>query len=172
MDTQTQTTDKSVGKELFIKMVFTNWEIQNTRVDKLLDTLTDEQLITETAPGRNSGIYIIGHLIAVNDGMLPLLGFGEKLYPELANIFLTNPDKSGLEKPSLQELKQYWKNINNTIREHSSKMPADEWFTKHTAISEEDFLKEPFRNKLNIVINRTNHQSYHLGQLVYLQNKG
>jgi len=161
----------SPDKELFVKMVFINWEIQNTKVDKLLDTLTEEQLQEDTASGRNSGIYLLGHLVAVSDGMLPLLGFSDKLYPQLTTIFLTNPDKSGLEKPSLEELKQYWKNINNSIREHSNRLLPEEWFAKHTAISEEEFINEPFRNKLNIIINRTNHQSYHLGQLIYLQSK-
>lgn len=171
METQSQTSGTSVSQDLFIKMVISAWETQNTRVDKLLDTLTDEQLTAETAPGRNSGHYLIGHLTAVTDGMLPLLGVGEKLYPQLATIFLTNPDKSGLEIPSLAVLKTYWKNVNDAIRQHTSKMQADDWFAKHTAVSDEDFSKDPVRNKLNIIINRTNHQSYHLGQLVYLVAK-
>jgi hypothetical protein len=50
-------------------------------------------------------------------------------------------------------------------------MKADEWFNKHTAVSAEDFAKEPHRNKLNVIVNRTNHTSYHLGQLVYLVKK-
>ena len=41
-------------------------------------------------------------------------------------------------------------------------------FEKHTAVSEEDFSKEPHRNKLNIVISRTSHLQYHTGQLVLL----
>jgi len=50
-------------------------------------------------------------------------------------------------------------------------MSPSDWFTKHSAISAEDFEKEPHRNKLNILINRTNHQSYHMGQLIYLIEK-
>jgi hypothetical protein len=60
----------------------------------------------EISPGRNSGVYLLGHLTAVSDGLLPILGFGERLYPQLENIFLKNPEKSGLEKPSIDELKQ------------------------------------------------------------------
>ena len=59
----------------------------------MLDTLSDEHLAAETAPGANRGIYLLGHLAAVSDGLLPLLGFGEKLYPQLEEVFLTNPDK-------------------------------------------------------------------------------
>lgn len=156
-------------EELAIKMIIAEWQKQNARLDKLLETLSDEQMSGETAPGRNSGVYLVGHLAAVNDAMLPLLGFGEKLHPELANIFLTNPDKSSLAKPPLSTLKTYWKEINTKLEEHISKLSPEEWFTRHTAVSEEDFAKEPNRNKLNIIINRTNHQSYHLGQLAYLK---
>jgi len=46
---------------------------------------------------------------------------------------------------------------------HINRQP-DEWFAKHSAVSAEDFAKEPHRNKLNILVNRTNHHSYHLGQ--------
>lgn len=155
--------------ELFIKMVIAAWQTQNTRVDNLLETLSEQQLAAETAPGRNSGIYLLGHLAAVNDALLPLLGFGEKLHPELENIFLKNPDKSGIPKPAPEELKKYWKEINAKLEQHISETRPEEWFTRHATVSAEDFAKEPHRNKLNILINRTNHQSYHVGQMNYLK---
>ena len=155
--------------ELLIKMILDEWQKQNSRLDKLLETLSEEQLAAPTAPGRNSGIYIVGHLAAVNDGILPLLGFGEKLYPELAPVFLTNPENAGLTRPPLDELKKSWTTINATLSRYMNTMRTDDWFDRHTAVSEADFEKEPHRNKLNIIINRTNHQSYHLGQLAYLK---
>ena len=165
---QEQTLAALSQKELFIKIAVSAWETQNTRVDKLLAKLSDEQLLADVAPGRNSGVYLLGHLVAVNDGMIPLLGFGEKLYPQLENIFLTSPDKSGIEKPSVAELKKYWNEVNAVLSKYISNMQPDEWFAKHNAVSEDDFAKEPHRNKLNIIINRTSHQSYHLGQLAFL----
>ncbi|MEP7279350.1 MAG: DinB family protein [Bacteroidota bacterium] len=155
--------------ELLIKMIVAEWQKQNKRVDTILETLSEEQLAADTAPGRNSGIYLIGHLVAVNDAMLPILGFGEKLHPGLDTIFLTNPDKSGLARPSLEDLKKYWKEINEKLTQHINKTTPEEWISRHTTVSEEDFAREPHRNKLNILINRTSHQSYHLGQLVYLK---
>ena len=157
--------------ELVIQMTIAEWQKQNGRLDKLLETLSDETFSSATAPDRNSGIYLVGHLATVNDGMLPLLGFGPKLHPELEAIFLTNPDTAGLEKPSLSTLKNYWKEINATLTQHMQAMKPADWFARHTAVSEEDFSKEPHRNKLNIIINRTNHQSYHLGQLAYLKKR-
>ncbi len=158
-------------KELFIKMTVSAWETQVARVTKLIDSLSDEQLMAETAPGRNRGIYLLGHLTAVSDHMQTLIGWGERLYPQLENIYIKNPDKSGIEGPSINQLKDYSSKVNEKITQHISTMPATEWFARHTAVTEEDFAKEPHRNKLNILISRTNHLSYHWGQIVYLSKK-
>jgi hypothetical protein len=48
-------------------------------------------------------------------------------------------------------------------------LKPEEWFEKHTAVSAEDFINEPHRNKLNIIITRTSHLNYHTGQLVLLK---
>jgi hypothetical protein len=157
-------------QEVFVKMAISAWDTQNSRVKKLLNSLTDEQLTAETAPGRNSGTYLIGHLITVSDGMLPLLGLGDKMHPQLEEVFLKNPDKA-LEQPSIATLKKCWDDVNTKLSGEISKLEPEDWFIRHTAVSESDFAKEPHRNKLNILINRTNHTSYHLGQLVYLSNK-
>ena len=158
----------STEKEVFIKMVISTWETQTSRVFKLLETLSEEQLMSETAPGRNRGIYLVGHLAAVSDGMLPILGWGERLYPQLENIFVSQPDKAVAKIPALAEVKKCWNSIHAKITELINAMEPDEWFAKHNVVSAKDFAKEPHRNKLNILVNRTNHVSYHLGQLAYL----
>ena len=153
-----------------VKMVLDAWNSKIEQADKLFDKLTDEQLQNEVAPNRNRGIYLLGHLTAVNDKLLPLLNFGEQLYPQLDEVFLHNPDKSKTQTTSATELKQHWKNINSILDTHFKSLPPDEWFKKHNSISAEDFAKEPYRNKLNVLINRTNHLAYHLGQLEFLNN--
>src|SRR5262245_33825326 len=104
-------TTETPVKELFIKMAVAAWDASTGQVNKLFDELSDAQFAAETAPGRNTGIYLLGHLTAVTDRMMPLLGFGERLYPQLDPVFLTSPDKSGLEMPPLAELKKYWKEV-------------------------------------------------------------
>lgn len=158
-------------KELFIKMVMSNWDLQVGRMNSVLAKLSDEELSTQTAPGRNTGVYLLGHLAAVSDGMFTFLDIGEKLNPKMDEIFVRNPEESDFKKPSIAELKEYWNEVNTLLSEKMSQITIEEWFNRHTAVSEEDFAKEPHRNKLNIVINRTNHISYHLGQLVYLVKK-
>ena len=171
MQTQTLTSENTTGKAVFIKMAISAWDSYNARVTKLLDTLPDEQLLAETAPGRNTGIYLIGHLVAINDSLFSILGFGERLYPELDKIFVQSPDKSGQTMPSITELKEYWNKVNSKLTDQINQVPADEWFSRHNNVSEADFVKEPHRNKLNIILNRTSHTSYHLGQLAYLAKK-
>jgi hypothetical protein len=155
-------------KEIMIKMVISYWQAVNDRTSDLFNKLSDEGLSAETAPGRNTGVYLMGHLAAVHDAMFPILGYGEQQYADLYEIFVKNPDKSGLEKPPIAELRECWDNVTANLQQHIDATQPDEWFKKHNSVSAEDFAKEPHRNKLNIIINRTNHLSTHLGQLIYL----
>lgn len=158
--------------ELFVKMALDAWNVYISRTNKLAESLTDEKLQNEVSAGRNSGMYLLGHLTAVHDGLFPLLELGDKLYPELENVFIKNPDTSGIPKPSIKQVRENWKTVNETLASHFAKMSADDWFTKHNAVSEEDFKKEYHRNKLNLLMNRTNHLSGHYGQMIFLTTKG
>jgi hypothetical protein len=169
---QTQTSASQPNNDaLFIKMALDAWETYNSRLNKLIDSIPADELLLQVAPGRNRGIYLLGHLVAVSDGMLPLLGFGEKLFPQLAAPFLENPDDPATEMPPVAELKELGKQVDARLSAGIAQMQPADWFTRHTAVSEEDFNREPHRNKLNIIINRTNHLSYHLGQLAFLVKK-
>jgi hypothetical protein len=156
-------------QQLFVKMALDAWNTQVDRTNKLFNSLSDAQLQGEVAPGRNSGVYLLGHLTAIHDNLFPLLGLGEKRYPQLDEIFVKNPDKSGLEKPGLKELRNYWDEVNKNLSQYFNQLTTEEWFQKHTAVSDEDFAKEPHRNKLNVLLNRTSHLANHLGQLIFLK---
>ena len=158
-----------MAEELFIKMALDNWNIYIKRTDDLFNELSDEQLNTQIAPGRNRGIYLLGHLACVHDRMLPLLGFEKQRYPDLEKPFHDDPDDPNAQMPSISELKKRWKEINQALAAHFQKLSRDEWFQKHTAVSEEDFKKEPNRNKLNVIINRSGHLAGHYGQLLLLR---
>lgn len=170
MNSQTQTSKTEAQNQvtLVVKMAIMAWKTQNERLDKLLDKLSDEQLARDIAPGKNSGTYLLGHLAAVNDNLFPLFGLGDKLHPELDKIFLSSPDKSGLAQPPAPDLRRYWKEINAKLTSHIESLQPAEWFTRHNSVSEADFEKEPHRNKLNVLLNRTSHQSYHVGQLILI----
>jgi len=150
---------------LLVKMTLMAWDAQNGYLNKLINSLTDEQLAKETSPGRNTGTYLLGHLITVSDGILPLLGFGDRLFPEMEEVFLNNPDKSGLAFPPVAELKQRLETVNAKLNSHFQSTDVNGWLSRHTVVSPEDFVKEPHRNKLNAVITRTGHMAYHIGQM-------
>lgn len=155
-------------QEVTIKIVLDAWYSKVKQFDKLLSELTDQQLMKEVVPGRNRGIYLLGHLTTLADSIFPLLGF-EKLAPHLWKPFVQTPDKENGELPTVNELRQEWRNVNTALAEKLTAIGPDEWFEKHTAVSEEDFVKEPHRNKLNVVLSRVSHVDYHLGQIQFLK---
>lgn len=155
--------------EIAIKMVLDRWNGSILNLSKHLNELTDEQLQKEIAPNKNRGTYLLGHLIAVHDDMLILLGMGEKLFPELAEPFIKQVDKMATQVPSAVELRLMWTKQNEVLQEKFAKATSEEWFEKHTAVSSEDFANEPHRNKLNIIITRTSHLQYHSGQMILLK---
>lgn len=101
--------------------------------------------------------------------MLPLLRFEEAKYPEPQPLFLHLPDKAADAIPSALQLRQQWKDVNETLSNHIKNLPADDWFTRCSSISEEDFIKEPHRNRLNVLLDRIIHLSNHRGQLLLLK---
>ena len=155
--------------QLIVKMIFDRWNAQIKNVDTFLGSVTDEQLQKEIAPGKNRGLYLLGHLIAVHDDMIPLLDLGDKLYPSLYETFIKSPDKAVSEIPSAKDLREYWSKQNEVLTQKFESLQPDQWLEKHTAVSAEDFAKEPHRNKLNIIITRTTHLAYHTGQLILIK---
>ncbi|WP_257669732.1 DinB family protein [Parapedobacter tibetensis] len=155
--------------ETTVKMILDRWNASIKNFGDLLNSLTDEQLQKEIAPKRNRGVYLIGHLIAVHDLMIPLLDMGEKLYPNLQQSFFELPDKAVAEIPSAKELRECWIKHCEWLRQKFESLKPEQWFDKHTVVSDEDFAKEPHRNKLNIIVTRTSHLQYHTGQFVLLK---
>lgn len=155
--------------QLAVKLVLNAWENHIKRADLLFGMLSDEQLQREISPGKNTGVYLLGHLTAIHDALFDILGLGERSYTTLDNTFIKTPDKSGLEMPSVEFLRKYWLDVNVKLKEAFSKIQPSQWFERHMHVSDEDFQKEPHRNKLNVLISRTNHLAYHWGQLILLK---
>ena len=124
-----------------------------------------EQLQKQVAPDKNRLFNLLGHLTAVHDRMLPMLGIGERLFPELDEAYLTNPDRTIADPLSAPELKKVWGEVNAAITSAVEKLSIDDWLKKHDAVSEEDFAKNPTRNRLAVFLSRTNHASFHAGQI-------
>jgi uncharacterized damage-inducible protein DinB len=156
-------------EELFIKMSLATWQGNQQAINKIIAGLSDDEMNRPLFAGKNTPAWIIGHLAVVTDGMFPILGLGEKLKPEYEKALL-HPDGS-VSPPPLAEILQFWNDTNARINEKMAALSTDEWFSRHTQVSEEDFAKEPHRNKLNVLLNRSNHMSHHRGQLVLVAKK-
>jgi hypothetical protein len=156
-------------KQLSVKSVLDAWHSRIEAANKLFDSLSDEDLQKEVAPGRNRGLYLLGHLALVHDKMLPLLNFEAQLYPHLDEAFLAKSDRAVADIPSVKELRTIWNNVNSKLATHFAITSADGWFEKHSSVSAEDFVKEPHRNRLNVLVGRTNHMQYHIGQVALIR---
>jgi uncharacterized damage-inducible protein DinB len=152
--------------EILSTTVLNSWKLVISRFDKTLGDLTDEQLQRQVAPGKNRIFYLLGHLTAVHDRMFPLLGLGERLHPELDDTYITNPDRLLGDPLSATELRRAWADVNSRLTAAFERFTLQDWLQRHTAVSDEDFAKDPSRNRLAILISRTNHASYHSGQIV------
>src|ERR1700723_1219029 len=151
--------------ELSVQVAINSWRLVLERVNKAFSSLTDDQLLKEVAPGKNRVIYLWGHLTAAHDAMFPILGLGERLHPELDAIFISSPDKAEAQLPAIGELRKYWDEVNAKLLSQFGSLSTDEWLQRHRSMSEEDYVKDPTRNRLAVLLSRTNHLSYHLGQI-------
>src|SRR2546425_670084 len=166
-DREWLTGDEIMGNEgIYVALGLKVWKTQIERADKLFGSLASEEVLREIAPGRNRLLYLWGHLTAIHDAMLPLLGLRERLHPEFDVAFVSNPDKSRADIPSHEEVHRAWNVVNAELWNGFEKMSWSDWVQRHSAVSEEDFAKDASRNRFSILLSRTNHLSYHLGQAV------
>jgi DinB superfamily len=154
------------NEELLSTAALNSWKLVISRFDQKLVGLTDTQLQQQVAPGKNRLFYLVGHLTAVHDRLFPLLGIGERLHPELDEPYLTNPDRTLADPVSASDLKKAWTEVNTKLTAAFEKFGPEDWLRKHTGVSDEDFTKDPTRNRLAVVMSRTNHASFHSGQAV------
>ena len=140
------------------------WTTNIDRAGKLFGSLSEKELQEEIAPGKNRRIYLWGHLTSINDALIPLLGFGQRLHPELDSVFVSKPDRSAPDSISATDLKRYWEEINARLSTEFAKLSPAQWAQKHASVSEADFAREPHRNRFAILLGRTSHLAYHLGQ--------
>lgn len=153
---------------IYVATALKAWEVWITRAGKFFASRSDEDLQQEIAPGKNRAVYLLGHLIAVNDGMIPQLRLGDALYPELKEIFITKPDRAVAAVPSTAELRAQWANLHAKLESLFAELTPAQWLERHSTVTEEDFALEPHRNRLAILLSRTSHVAYHMGQLLLM----
>lgn len=154
------------SEDLLVRTALGAWKQSVAQVDKTLASLSDEDLQREVASGRNRLYYLLGHLIAVNDRLLPLLRLGDRLHPELDEAFIAHPDRTFPQDPvEPSALRSAWSNVNQTLLAGFEKLSPEEWLERHDAVSAEDFAREPLRNRLAVLLSRAQHTVLHEGQM-------
>jgi hypothetical protein len=147
-------------------LVLQSWRQVLERANKTVASFNDDELQREVAPGKNRVYYLVGHLTATHDRLFALLRVGEACHPELDAQFFTTPDRkfTGAEVAPA-DVRKAWLEVNAKLTAALDKLQPEEWLERHGAVSEEDFAKEPHRNRLTVLISRMNHVAYHEGQI-------
>jgi hypothetical protein len=151
-----------------VEGVLKSWQMGVDRGAKLFGRSGDEELEREIAPGKNRLIYIYGHLVAIHDSLYPTLRLGTRLHPDWDELFLKGADRT-VSLPPAAEVREAWNVVHERLRVGMAGLSAEEWLERHALVSEEDFAKEPHRNRLAVLLSRSGHLAYHLGQVVLVK---
>ncbi len=155
-------------ENLIIDQCIKAWEQRIAQATRLMDSLSEWAMDTEIAPGRNKVVYVIGHLLIVHDKLIEGMELGERKHANLDALFLDarQPDA---QYPDTAWIKENWKEQSEFLNEKFNQMTEADWLSKHAYVRAEDFALQPERNKLNLLLSRTNHLSSHNGQLALVK---
>jgi DinB superfamily len=137
-------------------------------MQKVFDALTDENYFKPITPGGNSPSWLMGHLADTDDKLLEMFGLRGRMFPDLEKIYHHQRGTNQAGHLSNAELNERWKKIVAELDKAFNNMSESDWFARHSAVTEEDFKKEPHRNKLNVMLSRVSHKASHLGQIAMM----
>ena len=157
------------NEELFSAVAIAAWKRVVVSVEKQVSSFSDDEVLMEVAPGRNRVYYIVGHLAAIHDRLLPMLGIGDRLHPELDDLFIEHPYRTFADRLSPTQVNRTLVEVNTAVTRGVEVMAPLDWLKKHAAVSEEDFIKDPTRNRIAVLESRTAHAMYHAGQIRLLK---
>src|ERR1700736_459365 len=119
---KTQKETHMTNEELFLAVALHGWKGNIERADKMFSGLSEEDRLKDGVPEKTRMIYLWGHLTAVHDAMLPLLGCGRRLHPEFDVAFISNPDRSRADIPSHEQVRGAWSVVNTKLWNGFEKM--------------------------------------------------
>ncbi len=139
-------------------------------VNGSINPLTNEDLKMELSPGKNHGIWLLGHLVVCDDDFSLYMGKGELLYPEIYEIFGYGSKPLPPEEywPA-EKLRECWKKVCEKNRKIYSELTDAELKEQHAKV--EDIEKDYFKTKERICTYWQLHQMYHAGQLGILVSR-
>lgn len=148
-----------------IDICLLQWDAYNSRAQKILESINEESYHLAIVTDGNSPSWLMGHLANTDDMVLELFGIRKRIFPELATIYHHTRGSNQTGHLTKEELAEKWKTILDELDQAFKSMTESEWLGRHMAVTEEDFKKEPQRNKLNVMLSRVTHKASHLGQI-------
>ena len=153
---------------IVVKRFYEQWKDAAGWTTKYLNWLNDEELAFEVAPGRNHGIWILGHLIQSEDDLARYLGRGDCQFPEYEKLFSMKSKLLPIsEYPPAAVLREHWLTALKRNDAILQTMTDEEWDQPHSfmnSTSEDDF----YGTKGSCIFHWTMHMMYHNGQLAIL----
>lgn len=153
-------TDEIAGLEqarLFTRIALNTWKATVGRFDDIVAASSDEELEREVTPGKSRLFYLVGHLTALHDRLLPVLGLGERRHAELDDEFGAERDEHRTSAVSPMRVRQLWSEVNATVLAGMERLTPEQWLEKPPA------AVEPSR--LSVLLNWTDHVSLHSTQI-------
>ncbi|MEP7146575.1 MAG: DinB family protein [bacterium] len=139
-------------------------------VNIYIDSLTDEEFEMELSPGKNHGVWILGHLITSDDDFSLYMGKGELLFPEYHDLFgqgsMLQPVKN---YPKVLVLRKHWNDIIGKNKKIYENLKDEEF--EHPPANIADNKEDYFKTKARVIMAWQLHQVYHGGQLSVLASR-
>lgn len=150
--------------------VYQQWKMLiNDWIDGLLKSFKDEDYLIEISPGKNHGVFILGHLVASDDDFSLYMGKGDFLFPEYQDMFASgSPLKPASEYPTVKEILEKWKAVCDKNEKIYQELTDAELSEYHELCKDPE--KDWFKTKARVVQAWQLHQNYHAGQLAVIHS--
>ncbi len=151
-----------MGKKI-INSYLEQFSIMEGWINQHLNSLSDDDLKNEIAPGRNTGVWTLGHLIASMDDIGLYLSNEDKEYKDYLEMFGPGSKPASLDNyPSINEMRDKWKKVNEKAKRIIGNVSDEELENDHNNKTDPtDFYK----TKKKVIDCWILHQMYHAGQL-------
>lgn len=137
--------------------------------DWIISSLSEDDLKKEIAPGRNHGVWLLGHLITCEDDFALFMGKGEITYPAYHDMFAEETKPLPFENyPPVSEMREKWKEMLKKNKKIYDELRDEELHEAQAQLKgENDFCK----TKEDVAVHWQLHLMYHAGQLGMLVPK-
>ncbi len=152
------------------KQFYRQYEMMVEWVNGTIDPLSDDEFKMELSPGKNHGVWLLGHLVTSDDDFSMFMGKGEQLFPQYYEMFGQGSKLLPAESyPQISELKNAWTEVCNKNRKIYSELIDEKLQQPHALVK--DIEKDYFKTKERVIMAWHLHQLYHAGQLGIIISK-